>query len=74
MLRKRQLGPTDLQVPAIALGTNVLGWTVSERDAFPLLDHALDHGLNFIDTADTYSKWAPGNHGGESETIIGTWR
>lgn len=48
MLRKRQLGPTDLQVPAIALGTNVLGWTVSERDAFPLLDHALDHGLNFI--------------------------
>ena len=73
MLRKRQLGKTDLQVPAITLGTNVLGWTVNEQNAYSLLDRALDQGLNFIDTADSYSKWAPGNQGGESETIIGNW-
>lgn len=71
MLRK--LGGTGLDVPAITLGGNVFGWTVTESDAFRLLDRAVDLGLNFIDTADVYSKWAPGNHGGESETIIGKW-
>jgi aryl-alcohol dehydrogenase-like predicted oxidoreductase len=29
--------------------------------------------LNFIDTADVYSRWAPGHQGGESEIIIGKW-
>jgi aryl-alcohol dehydrogenase-like predicted oxidoreductase len=71
MLRK--LGGTGLDVPAITLGGNVFGWTVTESDAFRLLDRAVDLGLNFIDTADVYSKWAPGNRGGESETIIGKW-
>lgn len=73
MQSKRKLGSTDLQVPAITLGGNVFGWTVSEADAFRLLDHAFDLDLTFIDTANVYSKWAPGNHGGESETIIGKW-
>jgi aryl-alcohol dehydrogenase-like predicted oxidoreductase len=71
MLRK--LGNTGLDVPAIDLGGNVFGWTVKEAEAFRLLDRAVDLGLNFIDTADVYSKWVPGNHGGESETILGNW-
>ena len=33
----------------------------------------MDAGLNFIDTADVYSVWVPGNQGGESETILGKW-
>ena len=55
------------------LGGNVFGWTVEESDAFRLLDAALDAGLNFIDTADVYSRWIPGHTGGESEVILGKW-
>lgn len=55
------------------LGGNVFGWTVDESDSFRLLDAALDAGLNFIDTADVYSRWIPGHVGGESETILGKW-
>jgi len=55
------------------LGGNVFGWTVNEADSFALLDQAFAAGLNFIDTADVYSRWAPGHTGGESETIIGKW-
>jgi aryl-alcohol dehydrogenase-like predicted oxidoreductase len=57
----------------LCLGGNVFGWTVNERDSFHLLDAALDAGLNFIDTADVYSRWAEGHTGGESETVIGKW-
>ncbi len=73
MLQKRKLGDTDLWVPAITLGGNVFGWTVDQHNAEVLLNRALDNGLNFVDTADSYSKWAPGNRGGESESIIGNW-
>ena len=73
MFEKRQLGKTALRVPAIALGGNVFGWTVTEADSFRLLDIAYSLGLRFIDTADVYSKWVVGNRGGESETIIGKW-
>jgi aryl-alcohol dehydrogenase-like predicted oxidoreductase len=38
-----------------------------------LLDAFVEAGFNLIDTADTYSRWIPGNEGGESETIIGNW-
>lgn len=55
------------------LGGNVFGWTVNESDSIRLLDAALDAGLNFIDTADVYSRWIPGHVGGESETILGKW-
>ncbi len=73
IMQKRKAGETDLVVPPVMLGGNVFGWTVSENDSLELLDKAFDAGLNFIDTADVYSKWAPGHTGGESETIIGKW-
>jgi aryl-alcohol dehydrogenase-like predicted oxidoreductase len=72
-MRTRKLGNTDLEVPVIVLGTNVFGWTVAEPDAFRILDRAFEYGLNFLDTANCYSTWVPGNRGGESETIIGNW-
>jgi aryl-alcohol dehydrogenase-like predicted oxidoreductase len=69
----RLLGQTGLKVSPIAFGGNVFGWTVDEAKSIDLLDAWLDAGFNFIDTADSYSTWAPGNKGGESETIIGNW-
>jgi aryl-alcohol dehydrogenase-like predicted oxidoreductase len=72
-MQQRQLGRSGLTVPPLAFGGNVFGWTVGEAEAFSLLDAMVDAGLNFIDTADVYSRWAPGNRGGESEVIIGKW-
>jgi aryl-alcohol dehydrogenase-like predicted oxidoreductase len=72
-MQRVKLGKSDLEVPVLCLGGNVFGWTVSEADSFRLLDAALEAGLNFIDTADVYSAWAPGHTGGESETILGKW-
>ena len=70
-MEKRKLGFAGPEVPVICLGGNVYGWTLSEAETFRQLDAALDAGLNFVDTADVYSRWVPGNRGGESETIIG---
>ena len=64
---------TDLDVFPLCLGGNVFGWTVDEPQSFGVLDHYLEAGGNFIDTADVYSAWVPGHGGGESETIIGRW-
>jgi aryl-alcohol dehydrogenase-like predicted oxidoreductase len=72
-MRLRPLGRSGLQVAPLAFGGNVFGWTVDEPTAFLLLDTFVDHGFNLVDTADVYSKWAPGNQGGESESIIGRW-
>jgi aryl-alcohol dehydrogenase-like predicted oxidoreductase len=72
-MEKRKLGANGPEVPVMCLGGNVYGWTLAEPDAFRQFDQALDLGLNFIDTADVYSRWAPGHSGGESETIIGNW-
>lgn len=72
-METRQLGNTDLQVYPITFGGNVFGWTVDEKRSFELLNGFANAGFNFIDTADVYSIWAPGNKGGESETIIGKW-
>lgn len=72
-MEKRQLGLTNLQVYPITFGGNVFGWTVDEKQSFKLLDAFTGAGFNFIDTADVYSRWAEGNSGGESETIIGNW-
>lgn len=58
---------------SIILGGNVFGWTVDKDDAFALLDAYVDRGGRTIDTADVYSRWVPGNRGGESEEIIGAW-
>jgi aryl-alcohol dehydrogenase-like predicted oxidoreductase len=72
-MKKRALGNTGIEIPPIMLGGNVFGWTVNEADSFRLLDAAFDAGLNFIDTADVYSRWVPGHAGGESEVILGKW-
>ncbi|MBT2384250.1 aldo/keto reductase [Streptomyces sp. ISL-11] len=63
----------DLSVHPLALGGNVFGWTADEAESFAVLDAYAAAGGNFIDTADVYSAWAPGNKGGESETVIGNW-
>lgn len=73
MKQKAKAGNTDLSISPIVLGANVFGWTLNEKESFDVLDAAFDLGINTIDTADTYSHWAPGNVGGESETIIGKW-
>ena len=70
---KRELGRSGLQVSTLCFGGNVFGWTVDEATSFNLLDAWVDAGMNFVDTADVYSRWVPGHVGGESETIIGKW-
>jgi aryl-alcohol dehydrogenase-like predicted oxidoreductase len=69
----RPLGRTGFAIAPLVLGTNVFGWTVDERTAFAVLDAFVDAGFDAIDTADSYSRWAPGNQGGESESVIGRW-
>jgi aryl-alcohol dehydrogenase-like predicted oxidoreductase len=69
----RALGRTGLDIAPLVFGGNVFGWTADEKTSFSLLDAFVDAGLNAVDTADVYSAWAEGNHGGESETIIGNW-
>lgn len=72
-MEKRELGKSGLIVHPFVFGGNVFGWTADEKTSFGLLDAFVDGGFNFVDTADVYSKWAPGHTGGESETIIGNW-
>ncbi|MER5892321.1 aldo/keto reductase [Streptomyces sp. NPDC001876] len=73
MTSLRTLGSSSLQVFPLALGGNVFGWTADEGGSFAVLDAYAAAGGNFIDTADSYSAWAPGNEGGESETLVGKW-
>jgi aryl-alcohol dehydrogenase-like predicted oxidoreductase len=72
-LATRSLGRSGISIPPLMFGGNVFGWTADEARSFALLDALLDAGFNAIDTADVYSRWVPGHHGGESETIIGKW-
>ncbi len=67
------IGKTGVQVAPLALGGNVFGWTADEAVSFQILDAFVDAGFNLVDTADTYSRWAPGHKGGESETVLGKW-
>jgi aryl-alcohol dehydrogenase-like predicted oxidoreductase len=69
----RKLGQTDLSVSELCLGSMQFGWTADEGLSFQILDAAFSAGVNFIDTADVYSRWVEGNPGGVSETIIGKW-
>ncbi len=69
----KSLGKSGLRVAPLTLGGNVFGWTIDEALSFRILDAFVDAGYNLIDTSDVYSKWSPGNSGGESETIIGKW-
>src|SRR5688572_16382016 len=70
---RRLLGKSGIEIGPLAFGGNVFGWTLNEKRSIELLDAFTEAGFNFIDTADVYSAWAPGNQGGESETIIGNW-
>jgi aryl-alcohol dehydrogenase-like predicted oxidoreductase len=73
-METRTLGSTNLQVAPLMLGGNVFGWTIDPETSFRILDAFVDAGFNFIDTADVYSAWKPGNAGGgQSETILGQW-
>ncbi len=72
-MKKRALGNSGLEVAPLALGGNVFGWTTDERTTFKILDAFVAAGCNLIDTADMYSRWVPGNKGGESETLLGKW-
>jgi len=73
LTERRSLGGSDLRVATLCLGGNVFGWSADERASHEVLDAYRAAGGNFVDTANTYSAWAPGNRGGESETIIGRW-
>jgi aryl-alcohol dehydrogenase-like predicted oxidoreductase len=68
-----KLGTSDLNVYPLCLGGNTFGWTANEQESFDVLDAYAAAGGNFIDSADAYSHWIPGNSGGESETILGNW-
>jgi aryl-alcohol dehydrogenase-like predicted oxidoreductase len=68
-----RIGTSDLDVFPLALGGNTFGWTSDEQTSHAVLDAFVASGGNFVDTADGYSSWVPGNSGGESETIIGSW-
>ncbi len=73
VMHLRQLGTTNLQVSPLCLGTMQFGWTADEPAAFAVMDAFLEAGGNFLDSADMYSRWVPGNPGGVSEEIIGRW-
>jgi aryl-alcohol dehydrogenase-like predicted oxidoreductase len=72
-MEKRKLGRSDLDVSVLCFGGNVFGWTTDEAASFAVLDAFMEAGGNFVDSADVYSRWVPGNSGGESEVILGDW-
>jgi aryl-alcohol dehydrogenase-like predicted oxidoreductase len=72
-MQMRELGHSGISVAPLAFGGNVFGWTIDQARSFEILDAFVDRGFGFIDTADVYSRWAPGNKGGESETVLGEW-
>src|SRR5207302_608884 len=72
-MKKRRLGQSAIEIAPLMLGGNVFGWTIDEATSFKILDAFVAAGLDFIDTADSYSTWVTGHKGGESETIIGNW-
>lgn len=72
-MEKRPLGDTGIRVAPLMFGGNVFGWTLDERQSFEMLDAFVGAGFDFIDTADVYSRFIPGNQGGESEAILGNW-
>jgi aryl-alcohol dehydrogenase-like predicted oxidoreductase len=69
----RNLGNTGLKVSELCLGSMQFGWTADEQTSKEVLSAAFDAGINFIDTADVYSRWVEGNPGGVAESFIGNW-
>jgi aryl-alcohol dehydrogenase-like predicted oxidoreductase len=72
-MRTVKLGSTNEQVSALCLGAMYYGTKVNRPTSYRLLDQYLDAGGTFIDTANIYSWWVTGFHGGESETLLGQW-
>ena len=72
-MKTRAIGRSDNKVAPLGLGGNVFGWSADEKASFAVLDAFVGAGFNLIDTADVYSRWKPGNQGGESEAILGKW-
>ena len=72
-MKYRILGQTGLKVSSLCLGTMQFGWTADESASQRVLSAAYQAGVNFIDSADIYSRWANGNPGGVSEQIVGRW-
>jgi len=72
-MEHRPLGRSGLSIAPLMLGGNVFGWTADETTSHAILEAFVAGGFNAIDTADVYSAWVPGNTGGDSETVIGTW-
>lgn len=72
-MQKRKLGKSGLEVAPVVLGGNVFGWTAVRQASYGVLDAFIGAGFNAVDTADVYSRWAPGHSGGESETVLGDW-
>jgi aryl-alcohol dehydrogenase-like predicted oxidoreductase len=69
----RRLGRSGLNVSELCMGTMQFGWTADKATAHRILDRSFDAGVNFIDTADVYSRWVEGNPGGVAEQIVGDW-
>jgi aryl-alcohol dehydrogenase-like predicted oxidoreductase len=72
-MQRQKLGTTNIEVSALALGTDLVGTRIDRQQSFRLFDYYSDHGGNFLDTANFYASWLPGFKGGESETTIGDW-
>lgn len=72
-MQKRKLGKSGLEIAPLVLGGNVFGWTADKDASFAVLDAFVGAGFDAVDTADVYSRWAPGHQGGESETVLGEW-
>ena len=68
-----KLGNTDLKVSTICLGTMTWGEQNTEKEGFEQMDFALDHGVNFWDTAEIYSIPPKEETFGHTEIIIGNW-
>lgn len=67
------LGNTDLKVSKICLGTMTWGEQNTEAEGHEQLDYALDHGINFIDTAEMYPVPGRRETQGSTERVIGSW-
>ena len=72
-MEKRRLGRTDLDVPALCLGTMMYGDQIGEADAAAQMDACFDRGINFFDTAEVYTVPPKPETQGESERIVGRW-
>lgn len=72
-MKQRELGRTGILVSEICLGTMTFGQQNTEAEGHAQLDMALEHGINFIDTAELYSIPPRAETQGATETVIGTW-